>query len=107
MRELKEINDVYPKTFPAWMTENDIEELIDMKWTSREYYYLNKRGFGTQNIKDAELMNDNGKDAQGKGYFYVTIANHELRIYLDIFMHDWDEEEQMYLEESSRIIGWD
>lgn len=107
MKKLIELKEAYPNTFKSWMNERDIIEILDSKWTSRESWYLMKNGIGTQDVREAELIDDDGTDATCKGYFNVRIEGDYIKVYLNINLLGWDDEEQNYLCESANMIGWD
>ena len=101
MKNLMQLKEEYPNTFKGWMNERDIIKVLDSKWTSRESWYLMKNGIGTQNVSEADV-----KDGECQGYFNVRVEGDDLKIYLDITLRDWDDEEKQYITESSVIIGW-
>lgn len=101
MKNLMQLKEEYPNTFKGWMNERDIIEVLDSKWTSRESWYLMSNGIGTQNVSEADV-----NDGECLGYFNVRVEGDDLKIYLNITLSDWDDEEKQYLTESSVMIGW-
>lgn len=106
MRELQELKEVYPTIFDSWMTDHDIIMELDRLHTSREYCYLNRKGFGVYDINDdVEVI-----DGKCEGYYHQELTwngSKSIKVILEIYLEDWDEEEKMYLSESAKVVGWE
>lgn len=75
-------------------TENDIIAELDRLDTSRELDYK-------EPAPDAD-----GK-AECTGTSRLTIGKTPITVYHHIYLYGWDEEDKVYTESSSEIIGWE
>lgn len=103
MKKLEELKVEFPKYFPNWMDEDDIISKLDSMWTSREYWYVDRDGLGTQTIVEANIQDD-----KCEGYFWLELdSQNRIKVWLEIGFEDWDDDEQTYMMEYSSIVGWD
>lgn len=82
--------------------------LIDEWWenTSREYYYLNRKGVGVYDINDDVAV----IDGKCEGYYRQELTwngSKRIKVILEIELYDWDDEVKAYMTESAKVVGWE
>lgn len=96
-RELEELKELYPRTFDRCYKESDIANKLDDLNKSRDVYY------DKNNIKKGDHYDE------VEGYFVVELGNNNtpIKVYVDVYLEGFDEEEGIYtIESNSKATGW-
>lgn len=96
MKELNELRSILMKNnrHAILDTESDIINELDRLDTSREINF------------DTPQPDKTGS-AETIGTTTIRIGHHTVRVYKNVYLYDWDEEEKTYLEMSANTIGWE
>lgn len=110
MRNLIELIEEYPEYFGKCIDERDVIKVLDNKHTSRETYYLDRKGLGTFNINDDVEIKHHDTYDTCEGYYTVEFGIRNvivIKVFIEFTLEDYDEEDNIYLCESYVEIGWE
>lgn len=108
MKKFELLKEEFPNTFKDWMDEDDIKEILDRKWTSRESNYIMENGIGTYDVNEAKIYKDEHGNDVCDSYCNIEV---EFRKYIKVYMlehlYDYDEEEKTYTTMVNEMKGWE
>ena len=112
IRPLSTLLNEFPQFFKNCKNGFDVKNLIDEKHTSREFNYLSAdMSYSTNKISDLEcsdVANVFGQE-RCRGVFNFEIGTRnitQIKVFGNVYLEDYDNEEEIYLEESFEMIGW-
>lgn len=104
MRSLEELIDEIPGCY----TIGDVQRKLDAMNTSREIMPLDWDGMAQNYVEGSPefLQNIARPDLDGTAMWFGVARCGKYDAIMRIYGVDWDDEEQMFLNEGAEIIGW-
>lgn len=108
-----EIYGTHYKEFDYCNDESDVREVLDRLHRSREIEFLNEKGIGTYDWKEAKAIRgsieENHLVVEGRYHVEVgNVRNHEdIDVYVEVDLYGYMPEEDEWSEMSYLEVGWD